>query len=329
MNIKKILIFVETAEGQINPVCYELLTKTRQLFPGEDINVAFAVLGTQLEDQLIELKVAGVDEIYALDDARLDVFNIDYYCAALSEAVKVYQPELLLIGATLRGEELAPTMGLKLNTGVAAHCMDIRIGKDGELAHLVPAFGGKVIGEIYIPDTKPQISSIKPGIFKAEQMPSRSAVINIMDSNILDQTQTGIKVLNVHQKVSSGMPLEKAEVVVCGGYGIGDRENWSNMEQLSDLLNGAVGCTRPAVDCGLALDETNMIGTSGKSIRPKVYLGFGISGATHHLCGIKDSGLIITVNSDDNAEIFKSSDYYAVGDAGEIIVKLNELIKDK
>jgi electron transfer flavoprotein alpha subunit len=329
MIIKKILIFVETAEGQINPVCYELLTKTQQLFSGEEIRTAFAVFGSGLAEHLLDLKQAGVDEIFALDDARLKVFNIDYYCAALSAAVKAYEPELLLIGATMLGEELAPTMGLKLNTGVAAHCMDIRKGTNGELAHLVPAFGGKVIGEIYIPNTKPQISSIKPGIFKAEQMASRNAVISNLDLKVLDQTKTGIYVLHVHKKATSGMPLDKAEVVVCGGYGIGDKENWTNMEQLSDYLNGAVGCTRPAVDCGFATDEGNMIGTSGKSIRPKVYLGFGISGATHHLCGIKDSGLIITVNSDDNAEIFKSSDYYAVGDAGEIINKLNGLLKQK
>lgn len=328
MKIDRVLIYVEILNDRPHPVCFELLTKTRQLFPDDSVSVAFAISGSRVDNMVEELRTSGIDMVYAMDDPRLELFNLDYACAGLLEAVKEYKPNLILIGATMFGEELAPTMGIKLDTGVAAHCMDIRKGSDGRLSHLVPAFGGKVIGEIFIPGDKPEISSIKPGIFQAEAMEPRESKVFMLDASILDQVKTKVEVLEVFNKeVSKGVPLDKADIVIAGGFGIGDKTNWSQMEELSIKLNGAVGCTRPAVDCGFTEDETNMIGTSGKSIRPKAYLGFGISGATHHLCGIKDSGLIISINSDENAEIFKSSDYYAVADSAEIINKLIEALR--
>ena len=128
-----------------------------------------------------------------------------------------------------------------------------------------------------------------------------------------------IEMLGFEQKAAVRLPVESAEVVVCGGYGVGSKENFGNLEKLAGMLSGAVGCTRPAVDAGLMEDETNMVGTSGKSIRPKLYIGAGISGAAHHVCGMKDAGTIISINNDPEASIFEASDYKIVADADTII----------
>jgi electron transfer flavoprotein alpha subunit len=210
----------------------------------------------------------------------------------------------------------------QLKTGVAAHCVDLRINENEQLVAAVPSFGGKILGEILCPDTRPQMASVKPGIFIQGEAEQREPNIISIDVSKLKAEDVPLKAIKLEKKAVEGVPLDQAEVVFCGGYGIGGKENWERLEKLAALLGGAAACTRPVVDEGWAPGEHVMVGTSGKSIRPKAYVGFGISGATHHICGMKDSGLVISVNKDEKAAIFDVSDVGAAADLNKILEQL-------
>ena len=147
--------------------------------------------------------------------------------------------------------------------------MDLKLGEDGQFVQMVPAFGGKVIGEILTPHTRPQIASVKPGMFSDVRQPKRECRIEMLDASALDEIRSKITARKLEQKELEGVPLEKAQVIVCGGYGTGSLENWKQLERLAELLGGAAGCTRPVVDQGWVSGEERMIGTSGKTVRPK------------------------------------------------------------
>ena len=311
MENEKIMVFAELQNGKINSAAIELLCKARELF-GEDAQLAFAIAGSYIDAQVRELEASGADAIYFMDDARLEHYHPDYTAAAAIALTETFDPDVLLIGATSLGEELAPVLGSRFGTGVAAHCVDLTL-KEGLFMQMVPAFGGKVIGEIYTPGRRPQIASVKPGIFQATPMEQRACKSERVSSDVLDSVNSAITYIDSEHREFEGLAVEKAEMVVCGGYGIG----------------AAVGYTRQVVDSGWVADERGMIGTSGKSVRPKVYLGFGISGATHHLCGIQDAGTIISVNSDSEAEVFKASDYTVKVDASKVIDALIKAIETK
>lgn len=327
MQIKNILIYAELNDSNVNPVFFELLTKAKELITDEKSKISCLLLGCNTGAPLEELKSSGIDEIYLLEDERLTIYNIDYYCAGISSAVSKIDPDIILFGATSIGEELAPTMGLRLKTGVAAHCMDVKMNDDGKLAQLVPAFGGKVVGEIFTPNSKPQIISIKPGILSSiPQQANKNCEITILDASILEDVSSNIEPVKIMLEPSQGIGIEKADFIVCAGYGIAKSDIKEELDELAKLLNGAVGYTRPAIDAGMAHNESNMIGTSGKSVRPKVYLGLGVSGSTHHVCGMKESDIIVSVNTDPNSEIFNISDYKAVGDGTSVVKELIKLI---
>ena len=244
------------------------------------------------------------------------------YAPVITKLVKRENPDIFLFGATAIGSELGPTVAARLKTGVAAHCVDMRIDENENLIADVPSFGGKILGEILCPDTRPQMASVKPGIFvQGEEEQREPDIINI-DVSEINPEEFPLKAVGLEKKEIEGVPLDKAEIVFCGGYGLGSKENWDKLEKLASLLGGAAACTRPVVDEGWAPGEHVMVGTSGKSIRPKAYIGFGISGATHHICGMKDSSLVISINRDKEAPIFEVSDAGIASDLNKILDEL-------
>lgn len=329
MENKKILIYAELKGRSLEASAYELLSKARTLFPSGDAVIALAIAGLGIDAAISEAADSGADLVYGVDSRKLEVYHVDYYSEALKKIVEAFQPDIFLIPASCSGEELAPTLGLKLRTGVAAHCVDLQFDETGAFLQMVPAFGGKVIGEIYTPRTKPQIASIKPGMFSGIRQQPRSCKTVLLNGSFLEELQTKITFRGIEKEESSGVPVEQAEVVVCGGFGIENADNWKQVERLAGLLGGAAGSTRPAVDQGWVTGEQQMIGTSGKTVRPKVYIGAGVSGATHHICGMKDSSVIISINTDQDAEIFAVSDYKIVGDGAAVIKALCELLERK
>ncbi|HHZ16571.1 MAG TPA: electron transfer flavoprotein subunit alpha/FixB family protein [Peptococcaceae bacterium] len=325
-----IWVVAEQVAGRINSVSYELLNKAQQLKNQlqKPEPVVAVILGKGAEG-LEQLSNYGAEEIITVFAEELEIYQNDLYVAVLQALIEEKKPSIVLIGATAIGQDLAPMLGARLKTGVAAHCVDVRINENNQMVAVVPAFGGKVLGDILCPNTSPQMATLKPGVLgKPVPLEKPAAVVTAFDpSAVLQEDQGRIKALEIVREEQTGVPLEEAEVIVAGGWGIGSRENWDLVEELARLLGGAVGCTRPVVDEQWVQSEQQMIGTSGKSVRPKVYLAFGISGATHHLCGMKDSGLVISVNKDATAPIFEASDVRIVGDARTILTALIKRIK--
>lgn len=318
---KKIWVFAEQVNSDLNRVTLELLTKARELaadLSGE-VEIGAVLLGDNVKDLCKTIGNYGADTIYIAEAEELKLYNPMIYASIIAELVENEEPDIFLFGATAIGSELGPTVAAKLETGVAAHCVDMHIDENGLLVSLVPSFGGKIMGEILCPDTKPQMASVKPGIFVQGEEQEHEANIVTIDTSKIENKTLPLRAIKIDKKEVEGVPLEDAEIVFCGGYGLGSKENWEKLEKLAELLGGAVACTRPAVDEGWAPGEHLMVGTSGKSIRPKAYIGFGISGAAHHVCGMKDSGLIININNDKNAAIFDVSDIGVVEDLNKVL----------
>ncbi|MDC7225648.1 MAG: electron transfer flavoprotein subunit alpha/FixB family protein [Spirochaetales bacterium] len=331
MSNRKIFIYAENDCGAIENSYFELLSKAAALnvklteLEGAPAQLCAVTVGELGEDSLNSLVESGTDVVYSITDESLTVYNPAVYSEAVAQLCKLEEPYIFLFASTAMGTELAPSLGVKLHTGVSAHCVDLRFDDSGAFIQDVPAFGGKVIGEILTPDTLPQIATVKPGIFQCECLAAKSAEVKkfspSLDSTVLD----GIVLKDVHVKDRDSLPVEQAETIICGGFGMGCDENWEVLDRIANYFeNSAVGCTRPALDEDWTDDDGTMIGTSGKTVRPKLYIGAGISGAMHHVCGISDAEFIVSINKDENADIFNVSDIKIVGDAVKILTAFEE-----
>jgi electron transfer flavoprotein alpha subunit len=269
----------------------------------------------------------GADAVLLADDMHLENYRLLPYALVLENLIKTYQPDILLVGATALGVELAPRVAAKVLTGLSAHCIDLKLDSEGRLLQVVPGWGGGVIATISCPDHRPQMATVMPGTMKALSPVERTGEIREIEVK-LPKGEMGPEVLEVKREKPEELPLEKADVVVAGGWGIGTEENWKLIEDLASVLGGAVGATRPPVDEGW-VEEGQMIGQSGKTVRPTLYIGIGISGVMHHVVGMDQSKHIITINSDPKAEIFETSDVIVVEDFSKLIHKLIEGLKAK
>jgi len=295
----------------------------------QGVEVAAVLLGGGgMEPVARELLARGADRVFLVEDPRLALYRNDAYAEVVARLVQREKPDVVLFGATAAGEELAPTVAARLGTGLGAHCTDLALGRDGLLAMGVLGFGGRIHTEMFCPVRRPQMASVKPGMFDPPQRREPAgAVVREDAGSLLEGAVLRLEPAGFVPEAPEGMPLEKAEVVVAGGWGVGSKENFMLLEELARELGGAVGCTRPALDAGWTAGEHTMIGTSGKSVRPRVYLGFGISGSPHHTVGIKDAQVIVSVNIDPGAPVFEVSDYGVVADVRRIVPALLEEIR--
>lgn len=330
MNIdeyKHILVYAEVKEGRIMPVSLELLGEATRLAAalGNDTEVWAAVFGSEAEIYAAELFRYGAAKVIVCKNEKLNQYRCDLFGEVLTQLINKYKPETVLVGATYSGSELAPTVAAKLKTGLAAHCNELKIDENKQFIQVVPAFGGKVLGDILTPQHRPQMATIKSGIMQKAAPSEKTGIVEYFDC---DLTEAGnrIQIVSVNKEQNTRRPLNESDVIIGGGFGIGSKDKWAVLEEIASLVGGATGCTRPALDEGWAEGEHTMIGTSGVAVKPKVYINFGISGAAHHTCGIKDAGIIISVNKDAHAPIFEVSDIKIVSDwekiATALIVKL-------
>jgi electron transfer flavoprotein alpha subunit len=322
----QIWVFIEQRQSVIHEVGLELLGKARELADPVGARVAALLLGAgvlPLADTLISF---GADMVLVADHPALEPYRLLPYTQVLAEACRARQPDIMLFGATSLGVELAPRLAARLKTGLSAHCIDLQLDADGHLLQLVPGWGGGVLATIKTPEHRPQMATVRPGVMKKPQPAPRSGqVIPLTPGEDLDLS--GPRVLEVHRQEPQELPLETAEVVVAGGFGVGGPEGWKRLEELARLLGGAVGATRPPVDEGWASEE-QMIGQSGKTVRPRLYIGVGISGMSHHVVGMDEAEFVVAINTDPQAAIFEVADLAIVGDQREIIpLLLKELRK--
>ncbi len=327
MRKKEIWVFAEQSNGTVASVFYELLSKANEIAEKKDWQVASIAIGNDITKVVESLK-GYCEKIYTAKHEKLENYTLETFASVFEQMVRNYSPEMILVGATGIGAELAPTLAAKLKTGLAAHCVDIRVDEEkNRMNCMVPAFGGKVVSEIYIPEARPIMASIRPGILERVDCCTSCKEMIEMDVSYLDTCTFGEEFLEFIPMEQKGVKVEDANVVVAVGRGVSTEEAWNDANEISAKLGGAVGWTRSFIDLGMVNNESNMIGTSGKSVKPKVFIGAGISGATHFICGMDKSKLIINVNKDEKAKIFRHSDYGVVGDAKKFLNALNEKLK--
>jgi len=321
----KIWVFVEQRQGRIADVGLEILGKAAELRQSVQGKVAGVLVGSNLDALADQVLCYGVDEVLVADDPLLADYCNQAYVKAIEAAVKSWQPEIFLLGATAMGTDLAPRLAARLRTGLSAHCIDLHLTADGDLLSVVPGWGGNVMARVSCPRTRPQVATVMPGVFDLpEAGEARGRKISIETG--LQQDDITYRTVEVRREETPKGGLETAEVVVAGGWGVGTKADWRYIEELASVLNGAVGATRPPVDEGWA-EEHGMIGQSGRTVRPRLYIGVGISGHMHHLVGLKNPELMVAINSDPNAAIFNHCHLGLVGDFKQIVPALIETIK--
>ncbi|HHV94435.1 MAG TPA: electron transfer flavoprotein subunit alpha [Firmicutes bacterium] len=322
---KGVLVFAEQRQGSVQPVTYELIGKGLELAGKLGEQVCVYLAGSNLSSQAEDLLYYGVDRVYLYDHPLLERFRIEPYTSLMVELIDQIKPNIILMGATPVGRSLAPRVAARLRTGLTADCTLLDVKPNGDLVQTRPAFGGDVMAQIVTPRHRPQMATVRYKVMPAAERisnPHGEVVRCPVDERFL---QSGIEILGFkpHEAASS---ITDAEVIVAAGRGIGKPEGLELLGELAGLLGGVVGVTRPLVEQGWA-DYTQQIGMSGRTVRPKLYIACGISGAIQHVAGMRGSEVIFAINTDPHAPIFDTAHYGLVGDLYEIVPALIEAIK--
>ncbi len=322
-----ILIWTEiTRDGFIHPVTFELAGKANELSPKLNNSpvMGFVVLKTgKIDDYKEVFEINGFDKVFYVEDDTFDFYKSDLYSRVALDMVKEIDPEILLIGATENGRDIAPRISTMLHTGLTADCTELDITDDGKLAATRPTFGGQLMATI-LSKKFPQMATVRPKVFKPMKSFEKKKTAFINMNLDLVGFEPSIEILNFIKSQKSDLnSLDSAEIIVAGGKGMQSKSGFNLIKQLADKLGGVIGASRVAVEMGLASQECQ-IGQTGKTVSPKLYIACGISGALQHTIGMDKSSKIIAINSDKNAPIFKIADYGYVGDAFEIIPQLIE-----
>lgn len=317
-------VFAEQRDGVLQPVVYELLGEGRKLAREIGCKLGAVLCGNGVADLADELFAYGAEKVYLAEDEELAVYRTDAYTKVIFEAIAGYQPEIVLLGATHIGRDLGPCLAVKANTGLTADCTKLEVDpEDKKLKQTRPAFGGNLMATIICPNHRPQMSTVRPGVMEKARYKSGGAgeVISLKVSFAAGDIRT--KVLEIVKKAGERVSLADAEVIISGGMGLGGREGFKLLKQLADQLGGSVAASRGAVDAGW-IDHAYQVGQTGTTVKPKLYIACGISGAIQHVAGMQEAGQIIAINKNESAPIFEVADYGIVGDLYQVIPVLIE-----
>ena len=318
-------VFAEQKEGRIASVTLELLGEGRKLADKLGEPLCAMLLGDQVAKVARDLICFGADKVYLAQSPQLAVFIEDSFTEVITGLIKEHKPNIVLLGATAIGRSLAPRVASRLETGLTADCTGLEL--DPETRNLLqtrPAFGGNLMATIICPNHRPQMASVRPKVFNRPQRDElrigRIVRYDYKDHSLTQRAQL-LAVVKESAKTAS-----IAEIVVAGGLGLGDAGNFEIIEDLAQALRGGVGASRGAVDAGWT-SYAHQVGQTGKTVRPKLYIACGISGAIQHLVGMQSSEIIVAINKDPKAPIFNVADYSIVGDVLEVVPALTEEIK--
>jgi electron transfer flavoprotein alpha subunit len=324
---RNLWVFVETDEGVAKSVGYELLTPGRELADKLGQELVAVVFGCGVHSVADECIAYGADKVILVQGPEYNNYNTDAATYAMTELIKKYKPSIVFYGATNNGRDLGPRVACKLGTGLTADCTGLDIEEQtGLLMSTRPTFGGNLMATIAIPDHRPQMSTVRPGVYKkGVKDASRKGEI-IQEEIHIDPSQIRVKLIERVREVAQAVNLEEAEIIVAGGRGLKEEKNFQLVKDLADVLGATVGASRAAVDAGW-IPHAHQVGQTGKTVAPKIYIACGISGAIQHLAGMSGSDTIIAINKDPDAPIFSVADYGIVGDVFEVIPALIEQIK--
>lgn len=322
---KDLWVFVETEHGEPVHVVYELLAETAVLAKKSGQRCGAVLLTKTAGDVPQKLIAAGADVVYVVTGDEYADYNTECYTNAFCELIKEYQPSAILVGATADGRDLGPRIAARMNTGLCADCTALDI--EEKIVHWTrPALGGNILATILCEERCPQMGTVRPKVFKAA-VPDAARTGEVINYEVKNKIASRTQLVRNEPVVDTGtMKIDEAEMICSGGRGMGCQDNFKLLEELAKVLGGAVGGSRAVVDEGW-IDHPHQVGQSGKTVTPKIYFAFGISGSVQHLAGMNKSDIIIAINRDENAPIFRVAHYGIVGDALVILPKLIEKIK--
>lgn len=326
---KDLWVFIETNEdGSAKNVGLELLTVGRGLADKQGGKLVGIVIGSNVDASVKAATAYGADTVIYVDGPEYAYYTTDAYTKAFFTLVEKYAPTSLLIGATNNGRDLGPRLSCRLLTGLTADCTSLAIDEEtGNVAWTRPAFGGNLMATILCPDHRPQIGTVRPGVFKkGTPDEARSAELIREDIHVAPEEIRTELLKVIKETAGEIIDLEGAEIIVAGGRGVGSAEGFKPIRELAEVLGATVGASRAAVDAGW-ISHANQVGQTGKTVGPKLYIACGISGAIQHIAGMSSSKTIIAINKDETAPIFNVADYSVVGDLFEILPILTAEIK--
>lgn len=324
---KNIWVFIETECGKAKNVGYELLHVAKELATKKGCKLIAVVIGNKIRSVAQDAICYGADSAIMVDGEEYEYYTTDAFVNAMATLIEKYKPETLMIGATNNGRDMGPRVSCRVKTGLTADCTEIAIDAEtGNIAWTRPTFGGNLMATIMCPDHRPQMGTVRPGVFKKGAY-DESRTGEIIEEKIhTPKEEIRTRLVERVNEVAESINLEEAEIIVSGGRGVGSAENFAMLQELADVLGATLGCSRAVVDAGW-LPHAHQVGQSGKTVAPKVYFAIGISGAIQHTAGISGSDTIIAVNKDEDAPIFDIADYSIVGNLNEVVPALTEAFK--
>jgi electron transfer flavoprotein alpha subunit len=334
---RNVWVFIEQDEGRIIDVSLELLSKAQDLAQTLGSQVWAVLCGHQIEDLPQVVIQNGADHVLVADHPELSLYRTLPYARVIAELIRTRLPYIFLVGATPVGRDLAPRLASAVHCGLTADCTDLQIGdytskKEGQTYHdllyqIRPAFGGNVIATIVNPKTRPQMATVREGVMRRRQPdPDRTGVLELVEP-VFQPGDFALTVLSREMREPT-VHLKDSTVVVAGGAGATDPEDFQLVRELAHLLGGEVGASRAAVDAGL-ISREHQVGQTGTTVRPRLYIAAGISGSVQHRAGMDKSNKIIAINTDPNAPIFQIAHYKIVGDLGEVLPLLIKTLREK
>lgn len=338
VHMNNVFVYCEIDKTQVEEVSYELLTKGRKLANELGVQLEAIVAGSGIKGQVEkEILSYGVDKLHVFDAEGLYPYTSKPHTSILVNLFKQEKPQICLMGATVIGRDLGPRVSSSLTSGLTADCTALEIGDfddkknkthyDNLLYQIRPAFGGNIVATIVNPKHRPQMATVRSGVMKAEKVSDdyQGEVIYEDVAKFVPETDYVVKVLERHVEKAKNN-LKGAPIIVAGGYGVGSKEGFDLLRKLADELHGEVGASRAAVDAGFC-EHDLQIGQTGVTVRPKVYIACGISGAIQHVAGMKESGIIISINTDPEAPINQIADYIITGSVEEVVPKFIKYYK--
>ena len=324
---KNVWVFVEVFGGRAKNVGLEIIGPGKKIAQSDGEKVVAVLIGNDVDEAAKAAVSYGADQIITVSGDGYEDYSAEGYTYALEQLATKYKPSAILFGATSNGRELAPRLAARLKTGVSADCIGVEAGEQGAIQWTRPVYSGRMLSEEECLVTRPQVATIRPGIFKRGEPDMALQAETIKEEIALpaDTVRTTI-IEKITEAAENAVKLEDAEIIVSGGRGLGKPENFSLVQDLADVLGGVVGASRAAVDAGW-IAHSHQVGQTGKTVGPKIYVACGISGAIQHLAGMSGSDTIIAINRDADAPIFEIADYGIVGDLKEVLPAFTAAVK--
>ncbi len=337
---KGVFVYAQQVDNEISGIALELLGKANELAKDLNTDVTAVLVGSGVSGLVDTLAEYGADKVIVVDDPELKDYRTEPYTHALASVINEYKPDIMLVGATAIGRDLGPRVSARVATGLTADCTVLEIGdfpinavpgkeneqKHNQLLMTRPAFGGNTIATIACPDNRPQMATVRPGVMQKIE-PNKGAKANVEEYNPgFTPNNKYVEILNIVKAVKNTENIMEAKILVSGGRGVGNKENFKLLEDLAEVIGGTVSCSRAVVE-NEWLPVDRQVGQTGKTVRPNVYFAIGISGAIQHTAGMEEADIIVAINKDEDAPIFDVADYGIVGDLNKVVPQLTEMLK--